>query len=56
VETETPEREEDTHIPETPHEADQTPDTDDAPTTPSPDPDPDRSEESPASDPEQSPV
>jgi hypothetical protein len=44
------EREDDTHIPESPTEADETPDEGDAPTTPSPDPDPDRSKESPADD------
>jgi hypothetical protein len=48
METDTPRHDDDTHIPETPTEADETPDEQDAPTTPSPDADPDRTEESPA--------
>jgi hypothetical protein len=48
MESNPPDREDDPHIPETPTEADETPDEGDAPTTPSPDPDPDRREESPA--------
>ena len=54
--TETEEREQDTHIPDSPTEADETPDGDEGPTTPSPDPDPDRAQESPANDPEESPA
>ena len=48
METETPDREDDPQIHETPTEADETPDGGDAPTEPQPDADPDRGGESPA--------